>query len=219
MPAQHGGSTGGPGSTGCEEEKQEMVAEPPRATPCCAPSLWQQGQAGCCHGMANPARQQWWASLAVSSPASPAQSRFTASRGFAVPLACGADSSSLSKVTAAEEQPSPASLSGEVWPSLALPFAPLKLSLRLFWWGTGKDLHGGSLENGSAVSGRAGIVPGGLCKQPSWDLGRPQRVPFILTAGCFINHCSGVRGAAELCLPAAGDKSSLRRSTARAENW
>lgn len=71
--------------------------------------------------------------LAVFAQASPAQSRSTASDGFAVLLACGADFPSLSKVTAAEEQPLPDSLSGEVWLSLALPLALLKLSLSLFW--------------------------------------------------------------------------------------
>lgn len=71
--------------------------------------------------------------LAVSSLATLAQSKFTASHVFAVPLACEADFPSLSKVTAAEEQLFPASLSGEVWPPLVLPLALLKLNLRLFW--------------------------------------------------------------------------------------
>lgn len=34
---------------------------------------------------------------------------------------------------AAEEKPSPASLSGEAWPLLILPLALLKLNSRLFW--------------------------------------------------------------------------------------
>lgn len=104
----------------------------PSTTPCSKPVGSRDKQAAAMAWLILPSSNDG-VPLAVSSLATLAQSKFTASHVFAVPLACGADFPSLSKVTAAEEQLFPASLSEEVWPSLVLPLALLKLNLRLFW--------------------------------------------------------------------------------------
>lgn len=103
---------------------------------------------------------------------------------FAVPLACEADFPSLSRVAAAEENhPLPASLEK----------CDLHQHCPLHCWNWAWDYFGEAQARTSTVEPweqqcclRQGRHSARVTVQAaSWDLGKSQSVPFILTVGCF----------------------------------